>query len=245
MDPDNLIIKLILTGWGGWGRGVIFQHYDNWKKKTTKRHKMTKKNLNLLQPGIPHFRWTWFHSVITYTSLSAVSHDTHGKRSLERSRLLTSPMPRLWPIRYQLVSSFWLSQNLDDGAFNHSLVSLRTSLVCMYSQDWFWTRSSSLFLTSTLERHSSCLNTASLRFHARHFSTCSERLGLIWPSLTFFYPSQFYYHYYILSDDDVSVIYRNSFGSFDVNAPIWRSSRSSGGANWMNEFPVCSQSGPE
>lgn len=254
MDPDNLIIKLILTGWGGWGRGVIFQHYDNWKKNKNKTtQKWQKKTLNLLQPGIPHFRWTWFHSVITYTSLSAVSHDTHGKRSPERSRLLTSPMPRLCPIRYQLVSSLWLSQNLDDGVFNHSLVSLRTSLVCMYSQDWFehalHPLSSPQHWSETCRcktQQSSRLNTASLHFHARHFSTCSERLGLIWPSLTFFYPSQFYDHYYILSDDDddVSVIYRNSFGSFDVNAPIWRSSRSSGGANWMNDFPVCSQSRP-
>lgn len=68
----------------------------------------------------------------------------------------------------------------------------------MYSQDWFEHAlhpfSSPQHWSETCRcktQHSSYLNTASLHFHARHFSTCSERLGLIWPSLTFFYPSQF------------------------------------------------------
>lgn len=29
MDPDNLVIKLILNGGGEWGGGSIFKHYDD------------------------------------------------------------------------------------------------------------------------------------------------------------------------------------------------------------------------
>lgn len=172
MDPDNLVIKLILTGWRGGDGGGHFPALWQLKKKENEK----KKTLNLLQPGIPHFRWTRFHSVITHASLSAVSHDTHGKRSPQHSRLRASSMPRLRPVCSQFFFFPFFLAFREAGRWSSNVpCSLLTSLLDVQS-GLIWTRSSSLFPplnTGTKPvgckiRHLAHLIPASFHFHPSH-----------------------------------------------------------------------------
>lgn len=76
MDPDNLVIKLILNG-GGNGEGGPFSSIT------------TIKTINLLQPGIPQFRWTVLKKISP--SLPVHGHRSHFLYNLLALRQSTKP----------------------------------------------------------------------------------------------------------------------------------------------------------